>query len=436
MCQGKFQLFLLRQQTFTSLHVTLFVLICTHSLLSLLIFLWCWQDRWKLREETYHHSLCSCDRFRLNLRKWKQRTVLWKRPRSWEDLLRWINARGGFSWGLCSGEQEVQGTLVQWFFAPCHKTGWQKFNHLRPDAWMSHMSLDSLIERFAAQVSTKLAGVSCIAAWWKSLILTFTQWPPLSVGSVDPNIYLPGDEASASTSLDGPRGTWWNQLSQKPWWRAHGTAYSGTGHQVFRVSWNALFNFYRFCFGDVCFSIRQKVGQLTMKVINLSKSNLGDEAIWTEWHAGKNATHSAYLQRLCVDSMITKCTGHLGSWRKCMWLGLRVRPVQWFKRIWSPNLRIVSTSAGHGDSTKTSPTFYPHHEDRDHSSSRSPPRRSWVFLLSFPFAFSSRFESVPFLSLVRQQYPGHFLKLFKLGPWVLAPDRQDDEVLHSNTSYK
>jgi len=97
------------------------------------------------------------------------------------------------------------------------------------------MSLDSLIERFAAQVSTKLAGVSCIAAWWKSLILTFTQWPPLSVGSVDPK-YLPGDEASASTSLDSPRGTWWNQLSQKPWWRAHGTAYSGTGHQVFRVS--------------------------------------------------------------------------------------------------------------------------------------------------------------------------------------------------------
>lgn len=233
LCQGKFQLFLLRQQTFTSLHVTLFVLICTHSLLSLLIFLWCWQDRWKLREETYHHSLCSCDRFRLNLRKWKQRTVLWKRPRSWEDLLRWINTRGGFSWGLCSGEQEVQGTLVQWFFAPCHKTGWQKFNHLRPDAWMSHMkafmSLDSWIERFAAQVSTQLAGVSCIAAWWKSLILTFTQWPPISVGSVDPNIYLPGDEASASTSLDSPRGTWWNQLSQKSWWCAHGTAYSGTG---------------------------------------------------------------------------------------------------------------------------------------------------------------------------------------------------------------
>ena len=40
------------------------------------------------------------------------------------------------------------------------------------------------------------------------------------------------------------------------------------------------------------------------------------------------------------------------------------------------NLFNTSTSAGHGDSTKTSPTFYPHHEDRDHSSSRSPPRRS------------------------------------------------------------
>lgn len=222
--------------------------------------------------------------------------------------------------------------------------------------WMAEVQLSSawcnwcmnvpyvpwFLERFAAQVSTKLAGVSCIAAWWKSLILTFTQWPPLSVGSVDPK-YLPGDEASASTSLDSPRGTWWNQLSQKPWWRAHGTAYSGTGHQVFRVSWNALFNFYRFCFGDVCFSIQEKTGQLTMKVNSLSKSNLGDEAIWTEWHAGKNATHSAYLQRLCVDSMITKCTGHLRWWRKCIWLGLRVRPVQWFKRIWSPNLRIFST---------------------------------------------------------------------------------------------